>query len=139
MIFEEKYFLRYILLTDQISLPLLLEILRNICFVIVCCPLRDAMVFEIDICCLIMETWSVFLYDQKSQDKNLNILITKRDFNVKDKAFLIVSKGLSLKHIKNSFEGESPTLTICLLPQNQFKLITFFTEPSGQLLFLRLD
>ena len=87
---------------------------------------------------LIMETWSYHgdivlswrhglikpfssLYDQKSQDKNLNILRTKGDFNVKYKVFLIIFKGLSLNYTKNSFQGESPTLAICLLPQNQFK------------------
>ena len=94
------------------------------CFVIVCCPLRDAVVFEINLCCLMTETWSyqvVFIYDQKSQDKHLNILRTKRAFNVKYKAFFIIFKKLSLKQIKKLFRiGESPTLTICLLPKISF-------------------
>ena len=40
---------------------------------------------------------------------------------MKFKVFVIIFKGLSLNYMKNSFQGESPTLAICLLPQNQFK------------------
>ena len=49
----------------------------------------------------------------KLQDKKLNILRTKRAFKMKQKAFLIIFKGLSLKQIKQFFlEGDTPTL-IC--------------------------
>ena len=47
MIFEEKYFSRYIILIDQISL-LLLKILGNICIVIICFPVDDVINFEIN-------------------------------------------------------------------------------------------
>ena len=47
----------------------------------------------------------------KSQDKNVNILRTKRAFKIKQQAFFITFKKLSLKQIKQIFlEGESPTL-----------------------------
>ena len=51
MIFEEKYISSYILLTNQILLiiwlPLLREILGNMCIVIVCEPGCDVVNFEI--------------------------------------------------------------------------------------------
>ena len=47
MIFQEKRFSWQILLTDQISLSLLLEILGKMCIVIVCFPDCDAINFEI--------------------------------------------------------------------------------------------
>ena len=49
------------------SLSWLLEILGNMCIVFICSTAHDIANFEIKI---------VFLYDQQSQDKNLNILIT---------------------------------------------------------------
>ena len=46
-----------------------------------------------------------------SQDKNLNILRTKKAFKVKERAFFIIFEGLSLKQIYKIFlEGETPTL-----------------------------
>ena len=45
-----------------------------------------------------------------SQDKNLNILRTKRAFKMKQKALFIIVKGLSI--IQLFLEGESPTLKI---------------------------
>ena len=47
MIFKEKYFSCYILLTKKISLSLLLGILGNMCIVIICCPVCDVRNFEI--------------------------------------------------------------------------------------------
>ena len=50
MIFEEIYFLRHILFSDQISLSDCLyhfEILGNICIVIICLPVDDIINFEI--------------------------------------------------------------------------------------------
>ena len=38
---------------------------------------------------------AVFPRDQKNQDKNLNILRTKRTVSMKKKAFFIIFKGLS--------------------------------------------
>ena len=45
--FEEKCFLRYILLTDQVSLPLVLEILGDMCIVIICCPDCNVIILEL--------------------------------------------------------------------------------------------
>ena len=45
----------------------------------------------------------------KSQDKNLKILRTKRAFKVKEKAFFIIFKGLSVA--KNCLRPESVPLT----------------------------
>ena len=56
-------------------LPLLLEILCNMCIAVVCYPGRDVMDFQITIIFLIEP---FFLYD-----KNLNILRKKRAFKVK--------------------------------------------------------
>ena len=53
-----------------------------------------------------------FLHYQKSRGKNLNILRMKRVFNIKWKAFFIISKYLPLKKKKLFFlESESPTLS----------------------------
>ena len=46
----------------------------------------------------------------KSQDKNLNILRTKRTFKVKQKAFFIIFKGLSVA--KNCLRPESAPLIV---------------------------
>ena len=42
------------------------------------------------------------------QDKNLNILRTKRAFKIEQKTFFIVFKGLSLTQIKNFFGRREP-------------------------------
>ena len=58
-----------------------------------------------------MSNQAVFSTLLKMQGKNLNILRTKRAFKMKEKAFFIILKVLSLKQIKHTFlEGESPTL-----------------------------
>ena len=48
---------------------------------------------------------AVFLYDQKSQNKNLNTLITKRDCKVKIKTYFIFFKGLSV--VRNYLRSKS--------------------------------
>ena len=57
MIFQEKYFSWYILLTDQNSLSgclyFFLEILGNMYTVIFCCPIYDVINFEINLSFLI--------------------------------------------------------------------------------------
>ena len=66
MIFQEKYFACYILLTDQISLPgCLFEILRNKRFVIIFCPVCELIHFEIKDRFLI----KLFLHNQKGSTK----------------------------------------------------------------------
>ena len=57
----------------------------------------------------------------KSQDKNLNTLRTKSAFEVKQKAFVIISKGLPVA--KNCLRSESPPLRknlINLKPSTSF-------------------
>ena len=83
MIFEEKYISSYILLTNQIlliiCLPLLREILGNMCIVIVCEPGCDVVNFEVTLTFLIKQ---IFLRDQKVKTK-INILRTKKAFKTK--------------------------------------------------------
>ena len=70
MIFEEKFFFCYILLTDQVSfvwLLLLHEILGNMCIVIICQQGCDVMNFEINVNFLI-KLFS--LHDQKVKTKS---------------------------------------------------------------------
>ena len=74
VIFQEKYFSCYTLLTDQISL-----IFGNICIAVVCFPGCGVIHFEINLIFLIKPFFCMI----ESQDKNLNIFRTKRDFKVK--------------------------------------------------------
>ena len=72
--FSREMFLNFI-----IGLLFLLEILINTGIVIVCDSGCDAIHFEINLIFLIKSSF----YMTKSQDKNLNILRTKRAFKVK--------------------------------------------------------
>ena len=48
----------------------------------------------------------------------------KRAFNMKQKAFFSIFKGLSLKQINKTFlEGESPTLTLTLKHKQESAII----------------
>ena len=92
----------FIRLTDQISLSSCLYLMRYLAI----CILK-----------LLTRLWhhiwnQPYLSNQaffstwpKIQDKNLNILRTKKAFKVKQKAFFIMFKGLSLKQIKQFFFG----------------------------------
>ena len=60
-------------------LPLLLEILGNMCITIVCWPGCDVIKFEIDLIFLM----KLFYYITKKSRKNLNTLRTKSAFEVK--------------------------------------------------------
>ena len=65
---------------SNVWMPLLLEILGNTCIKIVCYPGCDVIKFEIKLTLLL----KLFCYIwPKSQDKNLNILRTKRASKVK--------------------------------------------------------
>ena len=68
MIFEEKYFSRYILLTDWVSLPGCLYFLRYwaMCIVFICCTVCDIMNFEINLDLLIKP---FFYITKKSRQK----------------------------------------------------------------------
>ena len=75
--FSKKYFSCYILLTDQMSLSLLLEILVNMCIAIICLPVYDVTNSEIQ--CYPSDQ-AFFLHDHQCREKNLNILKIKRPF-----------------------------------------------------------
>ena len=65
------------------------------CIAIICLTGFDVTIFEIDLCFRI----KLFSTRSKSQDKNLKILGTKRDFKVKQKIFFIIFKGFQLPKI----------------------------------------
>ena len=73
MIFQEKYFPCYVLLTYQISLPDYIYFFR---YWAICVLVLFVINFEIN-----LSNQSVFLHNQK--DKNVNILRTKIAFKVK--------------------------------------------------------
>ena len=99
MIFWEQCFSCYILLTDQILLFLLLEILDNMCIAIICFSGRDANNFEINL-----------FYMTKKSRKNFRYLENKKSFLIKNRFSSITFKGLSV--VKNSQTWELP-LRIC--------------------------
>ena len=72
-----------------------LSINSLLCIAIVCLPACDVINFEINLIFLInrFSTWA------KSQDRNLNILRTKRALKMTLKTFIIIIEGLSLKKI----------------------------------------
>ena len=74
------------------------------CIEIVCFPGCDVINFEINLISLMYR----FSTKLKSQDKNVNILRTKRAFKGKQKAFFLIFKGLSVA--KNRLRPESRTL-----------------------------
>ena len=79
-------------------LLLLLELLGNMCIVIIYCSTCDVINLEINLNVLIKR----FFYRIKSKDKNVNISKTKRAFN---KAFFILFKGLLV--VRNCLRPES--------------------------------
>ena len=58
----------------------------------------------------------------KSQDKNLNILRTKRAFEVKQKVFFTIVKGTSVA--KNCLRSESAPLISCLAVAEGFAVLS---------------
>ena len=70
----------------MVGLPSALGIMDSMCTVIVCFQGCDVINLKINL---------IFLIKQKSQDKNWNILRTKRALKVKKKAFFITFQGLS--------------------------------------------
>ena len=81
MIFEEKYFSHYIINWQNLitGLPLPLEILGNICIVIICCPVGDVTIYEIRIGFLIKR----FSYTIKNSEPKFKYLKNKKTFNMK--------------------------------------------------------
>ena len=74
MIFREKCFSCYILLTDQISLSDYLY-LRNMYLVIVCYPVRDVIKFEIYLSFLI----KLFSYMTKNLEQKLKYIKEQKE------------------------------------------------------------
>ena len=97
-------------------LLLLHEKLDNMRVVIVSIPVCDVINFE-----TLVFSSSHFLHNQKSQDKNLNILRTKRDILTGNKThFSSILKGFLLKQIKATFlEDESPSFRMKFLINDQ--------------------
>ena len=101
--FLRKIFLLYCINLPNfiVWLPLLCEILGNMCITIVFKPGCDIINFEVNLIFLIKP---FFLHDRK-------VLRTERPFKMKQKAFFIIFKGLSIKQITQFFlDGESQTL-----------------------------
>ena len=116
-------------------LPLLHEILDNMCIAILCFPDCDVINFEIKR----SFQWSRFSAWPKSKDKNLNILRTKRDFKEKQKAFFILFNSfeakkkkmpnwkilykdfIKLSRVLTTTENRKSHITICLW--NQHKIV----------------
>ena len=122
MIFEEKYFSRHILLTGDILLSDCLHVLRYLaictCF---CFSLWHHKFSNLPL----LSYQVVFLYNQKRQGKNVNILRMKRDYKMKWKALSITFQELSLKQVKpNILEGEGLNLNLYYfksIPLHQFQ------------------
>ena len=88
-------------------LPLLREILHNMCDVTVYLPGCDVINFEINLVFLI----KLFFLMAKMSTQDLNVLRMRRAFTMKKNAFFIIFKWLSLKQTKQFLlEDESPTL-----------------------------
>ena len=97
MIFKQKYFSCYALLTNFnysnfiVWLLFFHKILGHICIIIICFSVCDVINFEIKLSYQVF-----FLYDQKSLNKYLNIFRTKRVFEMRWKVFFIIFKGFSV-------------------------------------------
>ena len=101
-IFQEKYFSCSINWPNfNVWLPLLLEILGNMC--IAMAPGCDIINFEINLIFLI----KLFFYMNKNSRKKLNILRTKIAFKVEEKAYFVIFIGLSF--VKYCLRSESAT------------------------------
>ena len=116
MIFQEKCFSCYILLTDQISLFDCLYFLRYWAICVIRLFVNQAVTLR-NLKSTLSFYSSRFATWPKSQDKNLNILRTKKDFEVKLKAFSIIFKGLSI--VKNFPRPKSALLKKLLLNISQ--------------------
>ena len=82
MIFQEKYFSCYILINSPyftVWLPLLLEILINMCILIIV-SVSEVINFEIND---EISDENIFLHEQKSWNKNVDTLRMKSSLNMK--------------------------------------------------------
>ena len=128
MIFQEKDFSCYILLTDEnliARLPLLLEILVYMCITIVC-SCYDVINFEISLIFLIKQ----FFYMTKMSRQKSDILRTKRTFKMKWKHFSLFLKGFfSCQKLSQTWECTFKDLfSKCEQIRNFLDLVTFTEE-----------
>ena len=107
MIFEEKYFSCFILLTNQTHYLIVFN-LWDIEQYVLCNSLLTRLWLHKFRNQPYLSNQTVFSVCSKFQDKDLNILRAKRSFKMKKNIFIIF-EGLSLKQIKNFLEGESLT------------------------------
>ena len=117
IIFHKKCFSCYILLTDQISLSHCLYFSKYWAI----CVLRlffNQLVKSWDLKLALSFLSSRFATWPKSQYKNVNILRKKGAFVVKQKAFFIIFKGLSVA--KNCIRPERGPFLIILVFFNHF-------------------
>ena len=129
MIFQEKCFSCYILLTDQISLPDCLYfsrywVIRGLQLFVNQVVTSQNLKLTLSFQSSCFATWP------KRQDKNLNILRTKRAFEVKQKAFFIIFKGLSFA--KNYLKTESAPLRVFIINtrvNSSFLILKGFIHP----------
>ena len=66
----------------------------------------------------------------KNQHKNLNILRTKRDFRIKQKAFFIIFKVLSLKQMKRFFGRWESEFKGCEMKRFALKYLYFYATDN---------
>ena len=97
-----SYVMFYQLVNFFVWLPCFLEILGNMYIVIICFLVFGFINSEMNLNSLI----KAFPYVIKRQDKDLNILRTKRTFNMELKTFFITFKWLPTKQIKKNFFGK---------------------------------
>ena len=110
--FKKKFFFHFYsidCLNFIVWLPLFVEILGNMCIVIIYCPVCDVINCEVNLCFLS----NCFPKWPKSRGKIVNIWRTERFFlhEIK-KAFFINFKGLSV--VRNSFRPESEWYQKCI-------------------------
>ena len=103
-IFLTRYFDNWLNFIAWLSF--LLEILGNMCIVIICCPVCEVINVEVNHSFLIKP----FSYITKKSEKIVNISRTKTAFNMKQKEFFIILRVFIEVNETNFLEDESPTL-----------------------------
>ena len=103
-IFLTRYFDNWLNFIAWLSF--LLEILGNMCIVIICCPVCEVINFEVNLSFLI----KLFSYITKRSEKIVNISRRKTAFNMKQKESFIILRVFIEVNETNFLEDESPTL-----------------------------
>ena len=103
-IFLTRYFDNWLNFIAWLSF--LLEILGNMCIVIICCSVCEVINFEVNLSFLI----KLFSYITKRSEKIVNISRRKTAFNMKQKESFIILRVFIEVNETNFLEDESPTL-----------------------------